>query len=297
MNVISTPHYDSYRSGNANDVSTPTRGGAVLMGGGTDVQDAFSWMVDRSGGGDFLVLRASGADGYNDFVTKSGPVNSVESVVFKDREASYQTAIVDKIDHAEAVFLAGGDQSKYVSYWRGTPVEAALDRAIERGVPIGGTSAGLAVLGDQIFAAGGSGISSHSALSNPFDSRIDVEPGMVHLPYMQGVLTDTHFSQRDRMGRLVTFLARATGSEHGLGVDERTAVLVDPDGEGRVVGENHAYFISPSHPPEVCQPGVPLVEDGINVQQLKAGDHFDFHAWKGDGGDQYQLSAAAGNVA
>jgi hypothetical protein len=35
------------------------------MGGGTDVDAAFQWMCQRSGGGDFLVIRATGTDAYN----------------------------------------------------------------------------------------------------------------------------------------------------------------------------------------------------------------------------------------
>ena len=279
MQITHTPHYDSYRSGSLTDTQTATQGGAVLMGGGKDVEEAFRWMIDRSGGGDFLVLRASGEDGYNDFVTQAGPAASVESVVFKDREASFAPEIIDKLDHAEAIFLAGGDQSKYMEYWKGTPVEDALNRAIERGAPIGGTSAGLAVLGDKVFAARQGGVSSDEVLKDPFDPAVDVEPGLVHLPFLQGALTDTHFSQRDRMGRLVTFLARAEEA-HGIGVDEGTAVLVDPDGKGRIVGNNAAYFVQATHPPSVCQPGVPLVEDGLRVNQLQAGDHFDLSSWR-----------------
>ena len=54
--------YSYFRVGNANDVTTATTPGTVLMGGGTDVDPAFQWMCQRSGGGDFLVIRATGTD-------------------------------------------------------------------------------------------------------------------------------------------------------------------------------------------------------------------------------------------
>lgn len=54
--------YSYFRVGNANDIMTTTTPGTVLMGGGTDADAAFQWMCQRSGGGDFLVIRATGTD-------------------------------------------------------------------------------------------------------------------------------------------------------------------------------------------------------------------------------------------
>ena len=55
--------------------------------------------------------------------------------------------VAKTIASASAIFIMGGDQSTYVNDWQNTPVQTALDQAAARGVPIGGTSAGLAVLG------------------------------------------------------------------------------------------------------------------------------------------------------
>jgi cyanophycinase len=60
--------YSYFRVGNANDTVTATTAGTVLMGGGTDVDAAFQWMCQRSGNGDFLVIRAPGTDAYNPYV-------------------------------------------------------------------------------------------------------------------------------------------------------------------------------------------------------------------------------------
>jgi len=275
------PHYTSYFSGNPQGVARPSVGGAVLMGGGTDVDEAFQFLVERGGGGDVLILRASGADGYNDYLMNLTRPNSVESVVFKDREASFAPEIAAKIDGAEAIFLAGGDQAKYVNFWKDSPVQAALQRAVLRGVPLGGTSAGLAVLGDKIFSAQQGGLDPEEVLANPSDDRITLEERLVDLPYMDGILTDTHFSQRERMGRLGGFLARANaaGGElvRGVGVDEATAILVEPNGEGRVVGANSAYFVTPSGPAQVLEAGKPLTYTGLEVRKVEAGGSVNLH--------------------
>lgn len=253
------------------------------MGGGTDVDEAFQWMVERGGGGDVLILRASGADGYNDYLMDLARPNSVESVVFKDREASFAPEIASKIDGAEAIFLAGGDQAQYVNFWKDSPVQEALQRAILRGVPLGGTSAGLAVLGDLIFSAQQGGLDPEEVLQNPTDSRITLEGRLVDLPFMDGILTDTHFSQRDRMGRLAGFLARANADGEvvrGIGVDEATAVLVEPSGEGRVVGKNSAYFVTPPGPAEVLEAGQPLTYRNLGVLRLHSGQAVNLNSWQ-----------------
>ena len=62
------PSYSYFVVGNAADVVTPTSGLLVLQGGGTDVDENFVRMGARSGGGDFVVIRASGTDAYNPYV-------------------------------------------------------------------------------------------------------------------------------------------------------------------------------------------------------------------------------------
>ena len=58
--AFAAKQYSYFRVGNTNDVTTSATPGRVLMGGGTDVDAAFQWMCQRSGSGDFLVIRANG---------------------------------------------------------------------------------------------------------------------------------------------------------------------------------------------------------------------------------------------
>ena len=87
------PSYETYLTGDAADVRRPTRGGLQLEGGGTDIPDAFRWLVDHAGGGDIVVLRASGEDGYNTFIKELG-ADSVESIVFHGREAAFDKDVL-----------------------------------------------------------------------------------------------------------------------------------------------------------------------------------------------------------
>ncbi len=73
-------------SGSASDVSTSTEAGFVLGGGGKDVEEAMKLMIERSGGGDFVIIRSTGSTGYNDYLYEMGGLNSVETLLIDSRE-------------------------------------------------------------------------------------------------------------------------------------------------------------------------------------------------------------------
>src|ERR1051326_4973001 len=104
--------YSYFRVGNANDIITSTTAGFVLMGGGTDVDAAFQWMCQRSGGGDFLVIRATGTDAYNPYIQQLCPAeNSVATLIIPNRTAASDPFVISTMQNAEALWIAGGDQS------------------------------------------------------------------------------------------------------------------------------------------------------------------------------------------
>ena len=226
------------------DVSARTPGkvepGLLLMGGGDRNFEAMRWFMKKAGHGHIVVLRASqGGEIGEEFFNEVGGIQSVETFVFKDREASTDPKILAALKRADGIFLAGGDQSRYVRYWRGTPVGAALDAHVRAGKPLGGTSAGLAMQGEYLYGAmdGGSVISPH-ALADPLGPDNTIETDFLQLALLKGVITDTHFSERNRLGRLIAFVAKAESLAGrpilGLGVDEDAAVAVEGDGTARV---------------------------------------------------------------
>lgn len=282
--VRNHPHYVHYHRGQTQDAQVKTEGGFVLMGGGGDVDEAFQWMARRGGGGDFLVLRGSGGDGYQQYIDDLCEVNSVETLVLKDRQAASDPFVLERVARAEAIFLAGGDQWNYVGKWAETPLLGALNGAIAKGVPIGGTSAGLAVLGEHVFTAEKNTITSQQALADPYHRYITLKSDFLKAEPLQDVITDSHFSERDRMGRLVTFMARlqqdrGLASLRGLGVDEGTAALVEPKGQSRVVGKGRVHFVEAHQPPQVCESNRPLTHRDLTVHSLARGQSFDLGNW------------------
>src|SRR5579885_631528 len=165
-----------FRTGSPQDSSAKPQPGFALMGGGPRQDPAFRFLCERSAGGDFLILRANTEDDYakqvNGEIAATCPLNSVATIVFSDREDSSDPKLLAILRQAETIFIAGGDQSNYVRFWQDTPVQDALDRHIAEGKPLGGSSAGLAVLGEFSFSSMIDTIHSPEALADPYGNKV-----------------------------------------------------------------------------------------------------------------------------
>ena len=292
-----------FRTGNEADKIIQPRGGFALMGGGSKLEPAFRFLCERANGGDFLILRADTEDDYarkvNGEIAALCPLNSVGTIVFSEREDSDDKKVVDIIEKAEVIFFAGGDQSNYVRFWQDTPVQDALNRHIAAGKPIGGSSAGLAILGEFSFASIIDTIHSPEALAEPYGNKVTLSRDFLRIPLLAGTITDTHFVKRDRLGRLLVFLARIlqdgwADQVRAIAVDEDAAVLIEPDGKSKVIG-GAAYFLEAKNRPETCQRKTPLQFKGIAAHRATKGMSFDVAKWKGEG-DNYTLSVVDGKV-
>jgi cyanophycinase len=304
LSAAPKPKFDYYLTGDAGDATGATEFGLGLMGGGTDVDALFTWMSDRAGGGDFVVIRASGADGYNPYVYDLGDFDSVETLVLPNRDVSSHEFVLQTIRHAEALFIAGGDQSDYVNHWKDTPVEDAIHELIARGVPVAGTSAGTAILGELLYSAQRKSVTSAQALANPFDRNITLDRDFLVVPGMADIITDQHFVERDRMGRTLAFMARlATDGVPGIkaiAIDRETALLVDAGGSATVIANEdhetpHVYLLTGGDP-QIVQPKTPLTFVGVQVRKVVAGESFEFADWSDAGSIAYQLDVHAGVV-
>ncbi len=294
-----------FRVGNSADSTATPRPGFALMGGGEHLEAAYRYLCERANHGDFLVLRANTEDDYAQQVNKEiaavCPLNSAATIVFCDREDSDDPKLITIIQQAEAIFFAGGDQSNYVRFWQDTPVEDALNRHIAAGKPIGGSSAGLAILGEFSFASIIDTIHSPEALVDPYGNKVTLSRDFLRIPLLAGTITDTHFSKRDRLGRLLVFMARILQDGwaprvRAIAIDENTALLLEQDGSASVVGSGAVYFLEAKTPPEICRRKTPLRFNGISVHRAPVGSSFNAKARKGEGGDNYELSVMDGRV-
>jgi cyanophycinase len=276
-----------YLTGNAGDVSPALAGPAHDFGGGsTDVDAALQWIIDQVRGCttcstkiDVVILRSSGSNGYNDYIYAMNGVDSVETLVITSAR-DVTTAIETTIKNAEVVFFAGGDQCNYVTNFKGTLVETAVEYVYAKGGGVGGTSAGTAILGDFTYDACKGSILSSEALANPYHRYATFTYDFFHFANMQNTITDSHFVARDRMGRLLAFLARQikdgrATSALGVAVNEVTSVVVDRNGIATVMGDGPAYFVLADHMPEVCLSGTPLTYSNYKIWKVNTGGTFD----------------------
>ena len=267
-------------TGDTADVMATTRGGVALFGGGGDVPGAFQWMIARSGGGDVVVIRASGSYLYNHTIDSLGKVNSVETLLIDSREIANNDTVAQIIRNAEMLFITGGDQSNYMRFWRDTKTEDAINYLLKaKKVPVGGSSAGCAIL-TGFYYSGENASARSTVLSNPYDSAVTLyNNDFLRPPFLATVISDQHYVARNRQGRHVTFMGRIITDwkifPKGIAPDEKTAVCIDETGMAKVMGTGNAYFLStdPSKPPEVCRPGIPLnwvaQKRAIRVYEIK----------------------------
>ncbi|MDI9337246.1 MAG: cyanophycinase [Alphaproteobacteria bacterium] len=306
-------NYTSYFTGNTTDIVTQPTGGVCLMGGGTEDDNAMRWFLQKANGGDILVLRTSGSNGYNTYLYSDlgVAVNSVETIVCNDITASTDPYVLNKIQHAEAIWFAGGDQWTYINFWRNTLVSQSIHDAMQqRHIVVGGTSAGMAIMGQYYYSGQTGSVTSAEALANPYNSLVTVDSAaFIFNSNLRNLITDTHFGNRDRQGRLVTFLARIY-QDYGqaakaIACDETTSVCIDPNGTATIFGTSQAnygnvYFVQYNpdislQAPQNCTSGQPLTWNIQNktfkVYKIKANNTgsqtFNLNTWQSGSGGTY----------
>ena len=284
--VVSVDGLEQYAIGDWGKRSgVAPRAGTLLMGGGDWVPSAMRWFVEHAGGGRILILRASGDDNlqrqlYEDI----GGITAARTLVFSSRSAAFDDGVAEAITQADGIFLAGGDQARYIRFWKDTPVQHLLNAHIQSGKPIAGTSAGLAVLGGWAYGALDDGsIDSPSAMADPLGEAITLERGFLSVPFLGNVVTDTHFAQRDRQGRLLAFVSKARSlsgqsSIYGLGVDEDAALALEGDGKARLhrLDPAHlAWVIAPDRRAGEPVPGEQLQQRDVQIIGINARSELD----------------------
>ena len=142
---------------------------------------------------------------------------------------------LDALEEATGIFITGGNQLRLSTILGGTPVAACIRKRNAHGVPVAGTSAGAAIISEHMIAGGRSG-------STPRADGVVLAPG---LGLTNSLVIDQHFRQRDRLGRLLTAVSYNPFLV-GAGIDEDTALFIDPEGVMEVAGSGAVTVVDPS---------------------------------------------------
>lgn len=160
--------------------------------------------------------------------------DKVRIIDTETREDASSSTALEAVNDATGVFFTGGDQARITSILKDTQLDEAIHKRFAQGIVIGGTSAGAAVMPDKMIVEGDSE-------TNPRIEVVDMGPGMGFLP---GVVIDQHFSQRGRLGRLISALLQEP-ADLGFGIDENTAMVVT-DNQIEVIGEGAVTIVDES---------------------------------------------------
>lgn len=188
-------------------------------------------------------------------------------------------------------------------FWKNTPVEDAINFVAAKSAPVGGTSAGMAILGEFVYAAmSDASLTAETALTNPFHEDVSLARGFLELPVLGNIITDQHLTERDRIGGTVALLARLvhdgwTSVGRAIAADRETSLHVDPaTGKARVFATpDHdtpfVYFMRTTVWPDVCERDTPLTLRNVDVYRIGPDGTFDIGTWTGHGGVAYTLSS------
>jgi len=273
------------RLGPATDVRPALRGPSLLLQGdglplATAVQAHLRHLSSRPV--DVVVLAASfPAAGSKtpecDRLIGQARVHSCTTITLPESRTADADTVAATVRRAESVYFAGGNQCEYVG-WAGQAVHTAVIDVYERGGGGGGGSAGLAIQGGAVYDGCMGSVRSEEALANPYDDRVRVVDGVFAWPSLRRIVADSHFAERNRMGRMVAFVARqieerGADAFYGLGINEATAAVVGPEQTVTVYGDA-AYLVHADHPPETLAPNTPLTFTDLQVVRLADGDTY-----------------------
>ncbi len=225
-------------------VFTQAQGSLVLVGGSAETaggwsDEPYQWLVEKASNKRIAVISYQAESNWipNYFVSMGA--RFAKNFLIPDRNTADNQAIYDSLLTYDGVFLKGGDQSVYYTQYSSTLTQSALQEIYDRGGVLGGTSAGMAILSPIVYTAQGAYIYPASALSNPFTNQITLKDDFVQ-SLTQPFIFDTHFVQRGRLGRLAAFMANWFKLKlmipKGIGVDDRTALCIDPSEKAYVFG-------------------------------------------------------------
>lgn len=197
-------------------------------------------------------------------------VGKARSLDYRRRTDTENPDWLQWLRDATGIFLTGGNQLRITTILGGTPVARAIRSANARGVSVGGTSAGAAVLSEHMVAFGESG-------ATPVAGRVTLAPG---LGLTNRVVIDQHFRERDRIGRLLAALALNPFAV-GVGLDEDTAAFIDPDDVIHVVGSGAVTIIDANGLEHSsmgsAEDGQAICMTGLRLHVLPGGGSFDLH--------------------
>jgi cyanophycinase-like exopeptidase len=199
-----------------------------------------------------------------------------------------------------------GDAYEYISIFSNSPSQTAIQDKISD-ITLSGTGGGTSILGGWIYTAENGQVSSQIAMNGPYGNEVLLGSSLWKIPYLNSIILDTNFVTMNRMGRLLTFVARIiqdNGTEtggnedlniepssiyyntYGIGIDENTALILNiNNGDINIIGTSSSIIniCSPHNKAETCASNTPLTMKEIVCTRLNTANQYNLNNFNGDG--------------
>lgn len=255
-----------------------TRGSLVVVGGGTQPAALVEEFVRLAGGpgkARIVVMAQASAGGERSGEAKAADfrkLGATASNMWFTKDMAGSDSLLRMLDAATGVWFGGGDQNRLAAVIRGTRMERAIRAAWERGAVVGGTSAGAAVLSTPMITGNEVGArDSSEAWTRIARGTTSTDSGF---SYITNAVVDQHFVRRKRSNRLLSLVL--AGPPHlGAGIDEGTAIIVDPNGMWRIMGVSVVLIYDAREARRTNASDSVLGASGIQMHVLPSGATFD----------------------
>lgn len=225
----------------------PSKGSLLIHGGapnGQIDQDTIDQFVALAGGPGANIVYIPTAQKEADITVRNGdtsPFHGFNCTVFhtRNRRKANQNSFVSVIRKASGVFIDGGRQPRLAKPYLNTKTQGELEKLLDRGGVIAGTSAGATILGSFLVRNQG---------APRYDYRVMVDPDhpTEGFGFIKNIAIDQHISKRGRENDLVA-VVNSHPELLGIGIDEDTAIHVERD-QFTVIGMGKVYVHDGTHP-------------------------------------------------
>jgi len=265
--------------------ATNSKGILYLIGGGDEAYNSwsdliFSHIVEKSNWGTIAVIYYRETDDWMCNYFRWLGAKDARHVIISNPQIANHPQTYRHIVEADGIFIEGGHQRHYVENLAGTLAKKALIDAYYGGKIISGTSAGAMILSEISSVSKNGRVHPEDLFHNPFLQSISIQDHFLSL--LPNTLIDTHFSERSRLPRLITLMARYWKEKKrkiiGIGIDEETVLSIDSDMKASVIGNGTVTFLIPDASTQIRYefPKPPEITN-VKIHQLVAGNRFDFN--------------------
>lgn len=256
----------------------PMVGTLFIVGGGTQPAALVQDFVQRAGGpgkARIAIFAMASASGERSGVTKANELRALGAdahAIWITRAQADLDSVVHLLDEVTGVWFGGGDQNLLIAALRGSKVERAIRARFDAGAVIGGTSAGAAVISSPMITG------EELLRRDTTESWTRVQRGTVQVDsgfsYLTNAIVDQHFLRRKRQNRLLS-LVLAEAPHLGVGIDEGTALIVEPSGLWRIAGASTALIFDARSAARTTPTSPVLGAAEVRMHVLPSGATFD----------------------